>query len=302
MNFSEYLQFMLHKNELRQIELLNKLQSLDAPFHSLDSITLSRWCNNKTRPSLKKQLLVASVFEKKISYFIQHIGEANIPSAFLKAYNSHFNKIENPYVRLGYKLLDKNPPTLSMLDIGTIEHRQLFCNFYTNMETYNRIYKRVNESNKNITTTVFVIKHGEQIVSHLGFNCDVTQLQQFFKQQLPSAPKKKSIIINVGYYDNRNYYELLVGHLGNHVIDNYLDFDELYLVARGSDALFLLEQFGGKLVLTAPESKFIGNIYLLKIEIKELLAHPFIFKQVQKYYFSYMKLKENPVDNPLIGV
>ena len=291
MIFQQYLLHMLGKKRLRQIDLLYPLQLSHPTFKGLDVITLSRWCNNKTLPPIKKQLLIAHYFEKDLSYFIQHIDPPRIPSTFLKEYTTVFNKIETSYGRVGYFSINKGPATLSMQNVSTVTHRQLFSDFYGHMETYNRIYAKIDQHNETIYTTAFTIKQGDQIVSHLAFNEDVINLSSHFKQTLPTQPNAKSILINVGYYSCRNYFELLVGHLLNHLVSSYSDYEECYVVTRGKDFLIFLEQLGGTVVLSAQESRFIGNVYLLRFDLKQLLAHPFIFKQIQRTYLNYLELK-----------
>lgn len=296
MRFHKYLQRMLDEKNIRQVKLLHKLQLFHPTFEGLDAITLSRWCNDKTLPSLKKQLLVANYFEKDLSYFIQHINPPKLPTNFIKPYNTAFDKIETSYSNVGYNAIPKAPATLSMLNLSKDTHRHLFRDFYEHMEAYQRVFAKIDENNEVLRTTAFTIKKGDQIVSHLAFNDDVAKISCHFRQTLPSSPQKKpdlnAILLNVGYYYCRGYYESLIGHLFNHLIDRNLDVETCYVVTRGKDFLELMELMDGECLLAAQEPKAIGNVYLLRFDFKQLLAHPFIFQQVQRTYLSYPKLKQ----------
>lgn len=293
MIFHQYLQHVFKKNGIRQIELLSQLQSSHSIFSGLDAITLSRWCNNKTIPSYKKQLLISKHFERDLSYFIQHIDHPKITKVFLKMYDTLFNKLETSYARIGYLSIDNGPATLSMLNLTTETHRKLFGVFYKHMEAYRFIYSKLDQNNVISKNCVFTIKQGVQIVSHLGFVEDMTTFSRYFKKKLPTQPTANSIVINVGHFSCRNYFESLIGHLFNHLVDSYWDIEECYIATRRADFLIFWEQMGGTQLLSVQESRFVGNVYIVQFNLKQLLASPFIFLQIQRTYLSYLKLKQH---------
>jgi transcriptional regulator with XRE-family HTH domain len=292
MTFQQYLQYMIKKHKMRQTDLLSKLQLSHVMFEGLDCITLSRWCNNKTQPSLHKQLLIAYCLEKNLSFFIQHIETPILKSAFLKKFDTLFNKVESQYHRIGYTANDSTSSSkLSMKNVSTIEHRKLLLEFYSQMETYRYFFGKITEKNHIIRTQLFTITKGKKIIAHMSFIEDIKQFVPYFRQKLLIQPQKKSILINLGYYTSRKNFQLLIGHMYNHLIQQYSTFHECYISVRGKDFLFFLEQAGGTLILAGQETSDIGNIYLIQFDLKKLFADPFIFLQVQKNYASYQQLK-----------
>ncbi|HIF9122113.1 TPA: hypothetical protein ACX6O4_002579, partial [Photobacterium damselae] len=77
MSFEAYLQDKLFNVGFVRNKLIDDLSFLYKEFQSLDHITLSRWVNGNTEPSILKQLLVCNYFNDSI----------------LDYYSNHFNKL-----------------------------------------------------------------------------------------------------------------------------------------------------------------------------------------------------------------
>lgn len=297
MKFHNYLQHMLENHSIKQTTLVVELQLFHATFKSLDTITLSRWLNHKTKPNLEKQLLVAFYFEKDLSNFIKKIKVANPPISFVKTFSSLFDQIETSYTRIKYNPPSESNSELSLLNLDKNTHRHLFGGFYKQMSTYSRIFDHIDDNNNDVQTTVFVIKQGSTIISHLSLNKDITQIAPHFRRPLPGASTTKSVLINVGYYSCRQHWGILVGHLLNYLIEHLKDIDVCYVTTRGRGFLELLQMIGGTMIMSSQELPAIGNIYLIKFNVTQLLAHPFLFQQIQIHHLSYIELSQNSTIN-----
>lgn len=82
MSFESYLQDKLFNIGFVRNKLIDDLSFLYEEFQSLDHITLSRWVNGNTEPSILKQLLVCNYFNDSI----------------LDYYSNHFNKLGTPKI------------------------------------------------------------------------------------------------------------------------------------------------------------------------------------------------------------
>lgn len=99
----KYIKRYRIENNLTQFDFIVKIQSLDveASFKLLDEITLSRWENERTRPSLKKQvlLMVYMGFKHDLNTFITP-DKVKLESLLSKRYKDNFLGSDNPYLNV----------------------------------------------------------------------------------------------------------------------------------------------------------------------------------------------------------
>ncbi|MFH0257099.1 helix-turn-helix transcriptional regulator [Vibrio rumoiensis] len=74
MKFSHYIKRIREEGKLTQNELLNILNKYDNQFSQLDTTTISRWENNKTTPSISKQLLIIRALNKNITEYLRSLS------------------------------------------------------------------------------------------------------------------------------------------------------------------------------------------------------------------------------------
>lgn len=292
MNFKEYLSSQIKKKGITRKQFIIELQVKFAAFEALDAITLTRWMNGTTNPSLYKQLLIASFFEKDLASFITQITSKKSQLSFNNVYQKLFNNIDKSYHRLSYLPLPQKQLTLSLLKLGKESHREQFGDFYRNMDKYRCVMQDMDKRGHEVTHTVFKLEYNKKIISHISFVVDITQFQPYLKTFV-RAPSKKSILVNVTFFECRDYYELLLGLLCNHIIKHHPDVDELYIAVRGRDLLDLLEMMGGHLISSSSETPTIGNIHLVYFEFKRLISFPFVFNLVQEKYAQYALLEQS---------
>lgn len=293
MTFSQYLSHMLNKKNINQTNTVCDLQFFHATFNTLDNVTFNRWINNKTTPSLEKQLIIARYFEQDLYFFILGINKSTPSKHIMDTYNTIFDAIENSRHQFSYKKKSNDRRTLNLINVETNKHRFLLGEFYNNMEVYNRIFSEMDAKNHNANTTALIIKQQEQIIGHISINKDFRQFIPYLKQKYNFPPISKSVLINVGYYSNRDDHELLIGHVFCYLLDQCENTEYCYVITKGQLFLKWLKQLGGIIVVVQQEPSKYGKLYLLQFNLSKLLSQPFVFQKIQNFYLSYCELKNN---------
>lgn len=284
---------MLNKKNISQRSTVCALQLHHATFYSLDNVTFSRWVNNKTTPSLEKQLIIARYFEQDLNFFIQEINEPTPSNNIMDTYNKIFNFIDNTYHKMSYKKQSNDRRILNLINVEKHDYNVLLGDFYKQMEVYNRISTEMDASEHNMNTTVFMIKQQGKIISHISVNKDFRQFIPYIKQKVNYLSNSKSIFINVGHYSSRDNYEILIGHLFCYIIEQHENTEYCYILTRTQLFINLLEQLGGTVVVIQQEYPKDKRLCLLQFNLSKLLGQPFVFKKIKASYLSYCELKYN---------
>ncbi len=102
--FSHLLGSYRVNNNLTQQQFIDELMYSYSDFHKLDSVTLSRWENNKTKPSLKKQIMIVDTINETNNYInsICTMDNNKIFDSFKE------NKFNNDQVIISNILSEKN--------------------------------------------------------------------------------------------------------------------------------------------------------------------------------------------------
>ncbi|CAK6716403.1 conserved hypothetical protein (fragment) [Vibrio harveyi] len=145
-----------------------------------------------------------------------------------------------------------------------------------------------------LPTTLLTINQGERVVSHLSFQDDIDKTMSALSEVIGRKVEKKpkTLLSNIGYYSSREHYQLIVGHMMNNILDEYNEYHHLYSITRGQSFLQLLQLLGGEVMHSKREPVTVGNCYLVKFSIDNLIAHPFILNQIYQTRTSYQELKK----------
>lgn len=292
MSFSKYLRSKLSDGRSNSKSLVAKLQLFSPVFEKLDPVTLSRWLNDHTLPSLEKQLLAFQCFESKFYPYLEYVSSPSVSRSLTKVYESVFDKLETSYHSiLTYKDFDLSiSPTIEQTNWPQIQNS--VPNFYESMFSYKRLFSEMGKYNG--SNMIFCsIRSESQVVSHLSLSTDIEVLSTIFSGVVDINFKRNSVFFNIGYYACRKHYNILVGVLLNYMCDKHESIDEFYVIARGADFLCLVESFGGKLISANRENGMIGNVYLLRLNLMEVVTNPFIFSLLKEYYEVYQEIKKN---------
>ncbi|MGF1901074.1 hypothetical protein [Aliivibrio sifiae] len=292
MKFGQYLLHMLNNKNKTQTRVVCELQLKFDIFSSLDEITFSRWVNNKTTPSLEKQLLIAYHLEKKMSFFISNIDNKKCKKSLITKFDETFERIENSYHQINYRKSLKEDKTLSLMNMNKETHRISLGCFYNQFKIYKDIFSYIDNNKIDITTTVLAIKNNGEVISHISFNRNIEKIIPYV-QKKHTSDMEKSISINIGYYSNKESYNILTGHLFCHLIDNFISINKIYVISNGKYFNDFLEELGGEICIQDKDKENIGDTYIFKFNFIQLLSNPFIFNQIKNSYNSFIELKKN---------
>ncbi|WP_104023704.1 hypothetical protein [Vibrio hyugaensis] len=292
MSFSKYLRSKLSDEGINSKSLIAKLQLFSPAFEKLDPVTLSRWLNDRTLPSLEKQLLTFQCFESKFYPYLEYINSPSASRSLTKVYEGVFNNIESSYHSiLTYKDFDLSiSPSIEEMSWPKLQRS--VPNFYESLSSYKRLFSEADKYNQS-PMTFCSIRSESKVVSHLSLSTDIEILSSMFSGDLDIDFKRKSVFFNIGYYACRKHYNMLVGVLLNYIFDKHESIDEFYVIARGTDFLCLIESFGGRLISANRENGVIGNVYLLKLNVMKVLTNPFIFSLLKESYEVYQEINKN---------
>jgi len=293
MLFGHYLQAQLKNYDISQAELVGKLHALHRLFSNLDAITLNRWINNKTTPTREKQIVIARFFEKDLKQYISQVSPPEVPQSFLFHYNKFFNDIEGSYRAIGYDYSSEQK-ILKLERLTRRESRRKLDRFYYNIEGYRKVFEINGSSTLELPTTLLTINQDERVVSHLSFQDDIEKTMSALSKVIGREVdvKPRTLLSNIGYYSSREHYQLIVGHMMNNILDEYNEYRYLYSITRGQSFLQLLQLLGGEVMHSKREPVAVGNCYLVKFSIDNLIAHPFILNQIYQTRTSYQELKK----------
>ena len=293
MSFSTYLRGKLGELEINSRSLIAKLQLFSSAFEKLDPVTLSRWLNDRTTPSLEKQLLVLSCFESEFYPYLEYVSAPAVSRSITKVFEQVFDSIESSYHSiLTYKEVLDSDACPSIEKVSWFELKSLVPNFYESTMSYERFFSEI-DTDEQSNINFCAIRSGSKVMSHVSFSTDVHYLTSIFGNNIDINFNKKTLFINLGHYASRKHYEALVGIVLNHICNSFGDIDDFYVVSRGTDFLNLIEVFGGKVISANREESAVGNIYLIKVNLFESLVNPFIYSLLKDSYEVYHKIENS---------
>lgn len=299
MSFSKYLRSKLSEGGVNSKSIIARLQLFSNVFEKLDSVTLSRWVNNHTVPSLEKQLLVFQCFETKLYPYLQYASLPSISRTSTKVYESVFDSLESSYHSILTCHSASTATGTATEKVSWPELRNIVPGFYESTSSYQHLINETENKWKN-DITLCSFRSGNKVISHLSMSKNIHQLKYIFKGNLDIDFNKESLFFNIGYYACRNHYNVLIGIFLNYICDKHERVKDFYVIVRGVKFLELIEDFGGRLLSANKESKVVGNVYLIRLNITEILSNPFIFSLLKESYEIYQEeidISHNGVSN-----
>lgn len=278
-SFGRYLKSKI-KNKSR-VHLLNELSNAYADFFQLDSVTLSRWINEKTVPSVHKQLLICNYFGDNIYEFIQKYLALNVRSSKnLERIKSNFYKeIEPTYNADIYSniLNEKRYIRVKKYKYGQLDC--LFSIMYQNFEQYSKYHDvRDKFASPEAKRVLFYEENTNgEMRSHAAITYDHTKkfLTKYMKDSLNIKIDESNVILcELAHYSNRNSVEKILAYIIKFYIDNGLVNYTVYFISRGDK----MREFAMSLGATPCGAivKDREKLYPMKIEILKLISSPFV--------------------------
>lgn len=93
--FSVFIKEKLKLENLTNIDFLAKLNLYHQDFSELDAVTLSRWINGRSTPSLRRQLLICEFFKYDRLKFIDTAVSFKLSNSIKDHIRNHYEKMEN---------------------------------------------------------------------------------------------------------------------------------------------------------------------------------------------------------------
>ncbi len=170
MKFSQYIENLISTSGMTRKQVLEAChKSNDSELHSTDAITLSRWINGKTVPSLYKQILLVNLVEGSLLDFLKNIQLSDIKKnakeeAFLDDY---YRMVDNNHNSINYLLRSSERHVeIESLPINKLLNR--LDVFHNNFSSFDSFFENTELTYKNNATLIACYEAGE-IVGHIAF-------------------------------------------------------------------------------------------------------------------------------------
>lgn len=272
---------------LSRKEIVERLQNFHCSFEFLDEITFCRWANGVTTPNFYKQLLLISFFSFPLVNFIEMIDYKIVPKKnrilydkILDLFNCYYHSVSC------YEPITSKTITLNYSLLTVSEHWNIFSGFYENVKSKNNIRFMNDTINSKVKTYVFSIKNKECILSHTSCIFEANYFLDYLNLSIDDD-SDKSVLINVSYYANSKFFEILIGNILMHIQNKVPDVQSLYILFRGGQFLNFIESSGGKVVWKEKGNTLIGRAYLIKVEWAEFVSNPIVFNLVKAQLKNY---------------
>lgn len=292
MMFSQLLKDAEKQSSLARKSLIAQLQLFHLELSNLDEITFSRWVNGATKPSFYKQLIVASFFTDMFRDFYFSTEAPLISKKNKETFSTAMNNLDNSYHRVSYNPLPKAEISIFAYELDYKEHNEKLGNFYANMKTYDNLHKDLKNAIPTPKIYLLTLEFHQQIISHTSCIFNMKQLTPYL-DGFDMIPTANSILFNVSYFYCRSYFKLLNGILLNHILNQNVLVEEIYIASRGELFIETLAMFGGDVIWTSAETSTIGNINITKFDTLSFLSNPIVVKIIKDTELIYKNLKEN---------
>ncbi|TOG85942.1 hypothetical protein, partial [Vibrio parahaemolyticus] len=99
------------------------------------------------------------------------------------------------------------------------------------------------------------------------------------------------IFITLSYFKSSVDFECLIGLLSNYVILNLFNKSEVIFIVRGEKtSCEFYNSLKSSNIGVLEKTKNLGNVYLYKADLKELITNPIILKFTMTMHQHYLKL------------
>ncbi|UKA11866.1 hypothetical protein [Photobacterium damselae] len=288
MSFKEFISFQIKKSSLTRNECIAKLNLYHFEFNKLDTVTLSRWINGKTVPSLYKQILISEYFNVDVFSFIKNKNYTltNDGKKLEELHRRLTSKVSNSFSNISYNYSRYDKKTYLVNNYDKEKYRNKFLVFYTNFYLYQKIFSIVDENNIKSVCITFEEYRSNCIVGHDSMSLVSTKyfdiFNDFFETKLDF--KDDFWLANIGYHSSSQSFNIAFTSM---LYFLYKNKQQSYLsLVRSDDTFHNLTEVGyeqiGKTITDCNE-----KIYLTKSDVKKVLSHPFVISQINNILNKY---------------
>ncbi|WP_039988191.1 hypothetical protein [Vibrio owensii] len=287
-NFSWFLKEIVFSKVSRK-ELLVSLQLSHPEFHGLDAITLSRWANNITKPSLYKQLLLAKSSDS-LKEFIEKCEEPKVTHATNRVYGNFIRRLDDPYFKV---LLPSNADDkVYYFNGNNFSGEPIHKSRSFRLQFDDVLNETLRKRNKSLNYEIFYTStnKGKDATSFITFTRDVLKVFSSLSISTVDSPDvdfDKACLITLSFYKSKENYSLLTGLLLNHALEHYRSLETVFLVIRGREGMEWWEHIGAEYFSTLLISEDIGNCYIYKVDFYKVFGNPLMFKFLKDAFKLY---------------
>ncbi|MGL1194484.1 hypothetical protein ACSTLL_22020 [Vibrio parahaemolyticus] len=278
--------------KISRTELIKKLQVKHYLFNGLDEITLSRWINGRTVPSVEKQLIIAKDMNL-VDEYLYSIENKEIPKKLESLFKLYWSSIDNSFHAVFH--IEKNKkfqfyrdsllgiqdklPLIKKLELAYPTKRNLDINFP--MEHFVISSLETNE----------IISHTSIYTSLRKLLLSINTEETIIKEIEEQCNVESSIVHGLTFCASSEDHKLLLGILGNYILEHYFYKKNILAIVRGTIAAGIYEESGASQICCIKNSKDFDNFYLYSIGTTSFLSNPMIFCLIIKYKNFYEQLK-----------
>lgn len=292
-SFSCFLKTVVLVKKTRK-ELLSSLQLSFEVFGHLDAITLSRWANGATIPSLYKQILVA-VCSDCLEQYINECEDTKITVSSKKNFKDLVKRLDSTYFQWFTPLYQKKNIYLQESNGGR-GHKCLEPYIHKS-DFLSRMFENSTSSNKPISTKALYIS-GEpesNASSAILFTHDVNRVLERIGVEFEEKLGGNALLVMLNLFDSSKSYETLYGLLGNYIIQEKKVPEFLFATALGKEGVFWMDTIGAKKIYTFENLIAGENFYLYYIEdFYTILAIPEYLQLIRNYKMAFQSRIINP--------
>lgn len=309
MSFAQYLKQKISSEGISRIKLIDDLVLFNDDFSQLDPVTLSRWFNNKTTPSIYKQLIICHYFKDNILNYILDNIDTSMSNSFIRIKRNAYQTIAPKYNNNPYISSKKEGIKTHIEKYSYDDSFKIFNNFYNNFELYSNALK-LRKKHLNIEAKRVVISRRSldgAFRSHMAitYNHDDVYLRDFLKNVLNitiDIPTDRIILLELSNFHDQVSLKEILFYLSLYFIENELLDCTLIFAARGEKIRDLLLSLGAQPL--APKIKDTEELYPMMLDILKLLSSPFTINIIKEYYspernmesFKYTHLEKYPAE------
>ncbi|NVH48432.1 hypothetical protein [Photobacterium damselae] len=288
MSFKHFISPKIIKSQLSRKDCIAKLNIYHSEFKNLDSVTLSRWLNGRTVPSLYKQILLCNFFEYNLMDFIKnkHFQVLNEGKKTSEIYLNEMNNIQSSIANISYVYSRDSIPTYQLNIYTKDEYRKRFLLFYLNFDLYKQLFNMIDNLSVDPITLTFEEIKDNSISSHGSISYIEKKNKIYFCDffDIKLNETEDFWLSNIGY---RTSNEAFLISFSAMIYFLYHQKKEFYLsLIRSERSFHSLSEIGyeqiGKTIFDHGE-----KIYLAKCNILRVLSNSYAINQISEILNKY---------------